>query len=135
MYLTCWVCNNFDICPNNMGLIMCFLLSFFLHHITDRWLSSLCKFQYFSFMHASNVSKARIKIYLFFRDFSSLLSELGNRGSALLVAEARDESNGTLTEELENATNIYAKLQKVICGRDLSSEEASGSLLGGSSNQ
>ena len=28
MYLTCWVCNNFDICPNNMGLIMCFLLSF-----------------------------------------------------------------------------------------------------------
>ena len=67
MYLTCWVCNNFDICPNNMGLIMCFLLSFFLHHITDRWLSSLCKLQYFSFMHASNVvSKARIKIYLFF---------------------------------------------------------------------
>jgi len=71
----------------------------------------------------------------FAMDFSSLLSELGNRGSALLVAEARDESNGTLTEELENATNIYAKLQKVICGRDLSSEEASGSLLGGSSNQ
>ena len=78
---------------------------------------------------------AKLTLQMCFRDFSSLISEVGNRGSALLAAEARDESNGTLTEELENATNIYAKLQKVICGRDLSSEEASGSLLGGSSTQ
>ena len=49
--------------------------------------------------------------------------------------ENRNSSNETLTDELENATNIYAKLQKVVCGRDLTSEEASGSLLGGSASQ
>ena len=74
-----------------------------------------------------------------FRDFLGLLSEIGNRGSFLFGNEAKasnsSRSNDTIGAELDNATNIYATVQKVFCGRDLSSEEASGTLFGGSKSQ
>ena len=121
-------------CNLNLGLIMCFFLASEtlqtgrqIRHVSTKYFSACCML----------IDWPISKIAIYSRDFSSLLSELGNRGSALLASSenGRNESNGTLTEELENATNIYAKLQKVICGRDLSSEEASGSLLGGSTTQ
>lgn len=67
-----------------------------------------------------------------------LFSEIGNRGSALFDGDggtSKSSSNDTIDAELDNATNIYATVQKVFCGRDLSPEEASGALFGGSKSQ
>ena len=78
--------------------------------------------------------------YIFFTscsDLMGLVSEIGNRGSSLFAESNNKSSNDTLeeTNELDNATNIYATVQKVFCGRDLSPDEASGTLLGGSKSQ
>ena len=72
-----------------------------------------------------------------FRDFFGLVQEIGNRGSSLFDTKSNStkSSNDTIGAELDNATNIYSTVQKVFCGRDLSEEEASGTLFGGSKSQ
>ena len=66
-----------------------------------------------------------------------LASDLSRRGSSLFNSETSNSksSNDTIENDLDNATNIYATVQKVFCGRDLSKEQASGSLFGGSKSQ
>ena len=59
---------------------------------------------------------------------------VGSRGSTLLddVEKASStKSNDTLENGLNDATNTYVKFQKVICGRDLSSDDAITALFGG----
>lgn len=59
---------------------------------------------------------------------------VGSRGSTLLddVEQASaKKSNDTLENGLNDATNTYVKFQKVICGRDLSSDDAITALFGG----
>ena len=77
-----------------------------------------------------------IKTFTNFRDLMGLVSEIGNRGSSLFAGEPNNKSsNDTIEADLDNTTNIYATVQKVFCGRDLSPDEASGTLLGGSKSQ
>ena len=77
-----------------------------------------------------------IKLFTNSSDLMGLVSEIGSRGSSLFAAPNSKSSNDTMEQsEMENATNIYATVQKVFCGRDLSPDEASGTLLGGSKSQ
>ena len=76
------------------------------------------------------------------RNFSSdamdLFASFGSRGLALLESsESSDnltqQSGSSVEKGLADTSRIYAKFQKVVCGRDLNPEQAAASLFAGGS--
>ena len=84
-----------------------------------------------------------IPLQSFFSDLFKLVSTIGTRGSALLdeaeqasVDAENNAKNGTsnasaMSQNLNDVTNTYVQFQKVICGRDISSDDAISGLFGG----
>ena len=70
-----------------------------------------------------------------FRDIVDLASEIGTRSTSLFEDSEPIATNETLDDSLNNATRMYARVQKVVCGRDLSPEEVSGAFFGNRKGQ
>ncbi len=73
--------------------------------------------------------------FLINRDLADLASGLGERASSMLTDSERVSSanDSQLVQNLETSTDTYIKFQKVICGRDLSPNQAQSALFGGGS--
>jgi hypothetical protein len=61
-----------------------------------------------------------------------LVRSFGERAQGLLEdTEASNDNDTSIVKGLDATTDTYIKFQKVVCGRNLNSDEAAGSLFGG----